>query len=106
MRLQPIVNAIAATHKLIGRVPCATARYWGLMSPANILTEEFAQAAADAGLRARQRALASGHPVVFVDGLGRLVKEDPDGTKFEVRLQPGESRESHLQIVGELTAAT
>ena len=56
------------------------------MSSAGILTEEFAQAAANAGLRARRNALASGHPVVFVDDFGRYVEELPDGTKVEITL--------------------
>ena len=72
------------------------------MATADILTEEFAQAAAEAGLRARQKALATGHPVVFVDSLGRYVEELPDGTKLEIRLRPENTRESHLQILGEL----
>jgi hypothetical protein len=72
------------------------------VSPPSILTEEFAQAAAEAGLRARQNALASGHPVVFMDGFGRYVEELPDGTRFEVHLRSGSPRESHLQILGRL----
>jgi hypothetical protein len=73
------------------------------MASAHILTKEFAQAAADAGLRARQNALNSGHPVVFVDESGRYIEELPDGTRLEVRLQPGIAREAHLQIVGEIS---
>jgi hypothetical protein len=73
-----------------------------LMSSANILTEEFAQPAAAAGLRARRNALAAGHPVVFVDDLGRYVEEWPNGKQIEIRLQPGNPRESHLQILGEI----
>ena len=73
------------------------------MSSANILTEEFAQAAATAGLHARQNALASGHPVVFVGASGRYVEELHDGTQLEIRLQLGTPRESHLQIPGELS---
>jgi hypothetical protein len=72
------------------------------MSSANILTEEFARAAAVAGLRARQNALAAGHPVVFVDDFGRYVEELPDGRRLEIRLQPGTPRESHLHVLGEL----
>jgi hypothetical protein len=72
------------------------------MASANILTEEFAQAAAAAGLRARQNALAAGYPVVFVDDFGRYVEELPDGTWLEIRLKPGPSRESHLQILGQI----
>jgi hypothetical protein len=75
----------------------------GQMPTANILTEEFAQAAAAAGLRARRNALAAGHTVVFVDDFGRYVEELPDGTRLEIRLRPGEKRESHLQILGELS---
>ena len=74
------------------------------MASANILTEEFAKAAAMAGLRARQSALAAGHPVVFVDDLGRYVEELPDGRRLEIRLRAGTPRESHLQVLGELSA--
>jgi hypothetical protein len=73
------------------------------MSSAGILTEEFAQAAASAGLRARRNALASGHPVVFVDDFGRYVEEMPDGTKVEIHLEPGSPREVHLRILNELS---
>ena len=69
---------------------------------ADILTEEFAQAAARAGLGARRNALAHGHAVVFVDDCGRYVEERPDGKRFEIRLEPGIPRGSHLRIVGEL----
>jgi hypothetical protein len=73
------------------------------MLPARILTEEFAQAAATAGLRARRNALASGHPVVFVDDSGRYVEELPDGTKLEIHLEPGTPREAHLRILSEIS---
>jgi len=74
-----------------------------MMPSTNILSDEFAQAAAVAGLRARQAALAAGHPVVFVDRFGRYVQELPDGRQFEIRLQRGVPRESHLHVVGELS---
>ena len=67
-----------------------------------ILTDEFAQAAAAATLRARREALASGHPVIFVDDTGRTVQETPDGRLFEVRLNPGAPRESHVTILREI----
>ncbi|HCC58775.1 MAG TPA: hypothetical protein DEQ47_16265 [Solibacterales bacterium] len=72
--------------------------------PVGILSEDFAQAAAAAGLRARQESLAAGHPVVYADNLDRYVKEMPDGKRFEVRFEPGKPRESHLHIVRELPA--
>jgi hypothetical protein len=75
------------------------------MSSVNILTEEFARAAAIAGLTARRNALAAGHPVVFVDDFGRYVEELPDGKLLEIRLHPGTPRESHLQVLGELSTA-
>jgi hypothetical protein len=75
-----------------------------LMADSGVLSEEFAQAAEAAGLRARRLALAAGHPVVFVDHLGRYVEELPDGRRFEIRLKPGTPRESHLQVIGELPA--
>jgi len=74
------------------------------MLSAKILSDEFAQAAATAGLQARQAALAAGHPVVFLDSFGRYVQEMPDGSRFEIRLRPGVPRESHLHVIGELSA--
>jgi hypothetical protein len=74
------------------------------MSPASILTEDFAQAAAAAGLKARQDALNAGYPVVFLDKLGRYIQEMPDGTCLEVYLDPNSPRESHVQILGEVPA--
>jgi len=71
----------------------------------DILSDEFAEAAAAAGLRARQAALAAGHAVIFIDKLGRYVQERPDGRLFEVRLLSGEPRESHVQILGELSSS-
>lgn len=65
------------------------------MVHASVLTEEFAEAVAEAGSLARKAALAAGHPVVFMDSEGRCVEEWPDGRKFEIRLdatQPGGSR--------------
>jgi hypothetical protein len=73
------------------------------MSSANILTEEFAQSAASAGLCARRNALAAGHPVVFVDDFGRYIEELPDGTRLEIRLRPGTPRDSHLQVLGKIS---
>jgi hypothetical protein len=74
------------------------------MTASGILTAEFAERAALAGLRARQKALAQGHPVVFRDDLGRYIEEFPDGRRLEVRFVPGIPRESHLKVVGELPA--
>ena len=67
------------------------ARFYGLMPFANILSDEFAQAAAAIGLRARRDALASGHAVVFLDKLGRYIQELPDGSRQEVHLEPSGS---------------
>ncbi len=69
-----------------------------LMSAPNILSD----AAANAGLRFRRKALGSGHPVVFVDDAGRYVQEWPDGTLLEIRFKPGAPRDSHLQVIGEV----
>ncbi len=74
------------------------------MVHASILTDDFAQAASQAGRRARQAALVAGHPVVFVDAAGRCVEEWPDGKRFEIRLDPEQPRVSHRIVVGELTA--
>ena len=75
------------------------------MVHASILTDEFAQAASQAGWRARQAALAAGHPVVFVDAAGRYVEEWPNGKRFEIRLDPARPRESHRIVLRELASA-
>ncbi|MCC6537710.1 MAG: hypothetical protein IT162_09190 [Bryobacterales bacterium] len=69
-----------------------------------MLTDEFAAAAAEAGRRARNEALASGHSVVFVDMAGQYVLERPDGRLFEVRLDSTQPRESHCVVVREIFA--
>ena len=68
----------------------------------DITSDEFAEEAAIAGLRARQDALEAGHPVVFIDEAGRYVQEHPDGRLFEIRLDPTEPRESCV-IIRELS---
>jgi hypothetical protein len=75
------------------------------MVHASILTDEFAQAASQAGWRARQAALAAGHPVVFVDAAGRCIEEWPNGKRFEIRLDPARPRESHRIVLRELASA-
>ncbi len=74
------------------------------MVHASVLTDDFAEAAAEAGRRARNEALAAGHSVVFVDAFDRYVLERPDGRLFEVRLDPTQPRETHCTIVRELTS--
>ena len=64
----------------------------------SLLSDEFAAAAAAAGLRARGEALAEGHPVVYLDEAGRFIQELPDGTLLEIRFRPGAPRESHIEI--------
>ena len=73
------------------------------MAEFSILTDAFAEAAAEACERARQRALASGRAVVFVDEAGRFVEERPDGRIHEVRLDASARRESHRVVLRELT---
>jgi hypothetical protein len=70
----------------------------------SILTDDFAQAAAEAGWRARQAALAAGHPVVFVDAAGRCVEEWPNGRRFEIRLDPAQPRDAHRIVLRELSS--
>ena len=72
----------------------------------DLLSDEFALALAAVGRRAREEALAAGHPVVFIDALGRCVQELPDGRQLEVLLQPGEPRESHIRVLRELPSAS
>ncbi len=74
------------------------------MTGFSILTDDFAQAAAAAGRLARLDALASGHPVVFIDHSGRYVEELPDGRRFEIHLDASRPRESHRVVVCELAS--
>jgi hypothetical protein len=73
-----------------------------MMEPVNILGDDFAQAAAEAGLHARIEALTAGKVVVYIDDLDRYIEELPDGRRFEVRLQPETSRDSHIRVLREL----
>jgi hypothetical protein len=70
----------------------------------NILDDDFAQAAAEAGLQARRDALTAGKAVVYIDDLDRYVQELPDGRRFEVRLRPEAPRDSHICILREVPA--
>jgi hypothetical protein len=70
----------------------------------SILTDDFVEAASQAGWRARQAALTAGYPVVFLDAAGRCVEEWPDGTRFEIRLDPTQPRESHRIVLRELVS--
>ena len=74
------------------------------MDHGSILTDDFALAAAQAGLHARQAAFTAGHPVVFVDAAGRCIEEWPDGRCFEIGLDPSQPRESHRVILREMTS--
>jgi len=69
----------------------------------DITSDDFIKVATEAGARARQTALAAGQPVVYLDTLGRLVEERPDGRLFEIRLDPNMPRESRRVVVRELT---
>lgn len=68
----------------------------------SLLTDEFAEAAAAAGRKARRESLDAGHPVTFVDSKGRDVQELPDGRRFEIRFVPGAPRDKHVEVLREL----
>jgi hypothetical protein len=70
----------------------------------SILTSEFDEAAAEACRNARAAALAAGRAVVFADREGRYLKELPDGSLFEVRLDPNKTGELHCVVLGELSS--
>ena len=74
------------------------------MQQLSILSDEFAEAAAQAGRQARQAALAAGHSVVSIDKAGRFVEERPDGKLFEVWLDPSQPRETHCVVLREITS--
>lgn len=74
------------------------------MADFGIFSDEFIEAVTQACRQARQDALATGHPVVFVDEEGRYVQEHPDGRKYEIRFDPTQPRESHLIVVREIVA--
>ncbi len=71
----------------------------------SILTDELARTISEEGWRARQTALAGGHPVVYRDTAGRYVEEHPDGRCFEVAFDPTKPREAHRAVLRELPAA-
>ena len=50
----------------------------------SVLSEEFAVAAANATRQARNKALAAGIPVPFMDAHGRYFEEYPDGRLMEI----------------------
>jgi hypothetical protein len=81
-------------------------RHTEIVKPRSILSDDFAEAAARAGLRAREAALAEGHAVVFLDESGRYIQEFADGTKLEIDFKPGLPRGAHLEVVRELLART
>ena len=70
----------------------------------SLFDPEFMQAVVNAGIQARERALAEGHPVVFRDDRGRYVQEFPDGRLFEIRFERTADGDSRVQIVREITA--
>jgi hypothetical protein len=81
-------------------------RHTEALEPQSILSNDFAAAAARAGLRAREAALAEGHAVVFLEPTGRYIQKLPDGTKLGIDFKPGLPREAHLQVVRALLAPT
>jgi hypothetical protein len=72
-----------------------------MKEPVDILGDDFARAAAEAALHARIDALTAGKVVVSIDELDRYIKQRPDGRRFEVRLQPETSRDSHICVLRE-----
>jgi hypothetical protein len=48
--------------------------------------------------------LAASHTVVYLDDLDRCAEELPDDRRFDVELQPGTPRDSHIRIIRELPA--
>lgn len=72
------------------------------MANIDILSDAFSAAAAAAGRKAREDALAAGHAVVFRDQQGRYVKEMPDGRLFEIRFHPDRTGDAHAEVIREL----
>jgi hypothetical protein len=65
-------------------------------------SDEFHQAAWEAGHRAFLETLAAGLPVTVLDSEGRNVLEYPDGRKFEIRWIPGAPAGQNYEILREL----
>ncbi len=65
-------------------------------------TPDFGERVEFAGEKAVTTAIRKhkqeGHPIHFTDRTGRLVKEMPDGTRYEVRVEPN----GHEVVIGEL----
>ncbi len=65
---------------------------------------EFDEAVAAATHEAFLRALASGHPVFYIDNEGLNVMEYGDGRRYEIRWVPGAPSGENFEIVRDLKA--
>jgi hypothetical protein len=67
-------------------------------------SDEFVELAAEATRQARQESLDAGFPVFGTDEEGRMILEQPDGKRFEIRFRPNEYGSSNYDILRELSA--
>lgn len=74
------------------------------MEDFDILSDEFAQAADAAWDSARERALANGQSVFYIDEDGLNILQQPDGRRFEIRFIAGAPRGKNFEILRELPA--
>lgn len=74
------------------------------MAKADLFDDNFDLAVKAAVARERKETLAAGIPLFYHDSESGLdVMEQPDGRIFEIRLMPGAPRESHYQVLRELS---
>lgn len=75
------------------------------MAPAyDFASDEFNEAARNAGRRAFEEALAAGQSVFYLNDDGLHVMEQPDGRRFEIRWIPGAPSGRNYEIIRELKA--
>jgi hypothetical protein len=70
----------------------------------DLFSEQFDRTVKSAVALARKETLAAGVPLFYRDSeTGIDVMEQPDGRIFEIRFIPGAPRESHYQVLRELS---
>jgi len=67
-------------------------------------SDEFDEAARNAGRRAFEETLAAGLSVFYRDDDGLNVMEQPDGRRFEIRWIPGAPSGGNYEIIREMNA--
>jgi hypothetical protein len=79
-------------------------RVYDVLGMTDFNSPEFDDAVVAAYARARQEALTAGVPVFYVDGEGRNIMENPDGSRFEIEWVPGAPSGRNFKTIRELSS--